>query len=254
MDQPRTFTQRLLAAQPNCIYCGGHTPATTVEHMPSRIIFDRKQRPKGLEFSACKACNDSTRKAESVIAMLSRVYPSDGDGFNTSEMRKITDKAFQHNPGLAAEMHMDQVQGLQRLGDKAMQLPSWHFVNLGGPIVSNALALFGKKLALSLHYEATKRIVPIGGAVLLIHYSNVDAFTGDLPPDLLQMFGPGKTLQMGRQEVSSQFRFATAYDGESLSLSTHFVVFRESFATMSVVAHNAADLPPGSSPFDLYYV
>ena len=254
MDQPRTFTQRLLAAQPNCIYCGGHTPATTVEHMPSRIIFDNKQRPKGLEFSACKACNDSTRKAETIIAMLSRVYPGEGDRFYQRELRKICDAAFRHHPGLVEEVNMDQVAGLKRLGDKAMQLPSWHFIHLGGPIVSNALDAFGMKLALSLHYEVTKRIVPTGGATLLTHYSNVDAFTGDLPQSVIDLFGSGRTLAMGRQEVSNQFRYSSAFDEETRSLSAHFAVFRESFAMMSVVAHDPADLPADASPLHIHYV
>lgn len=200
-----TFTQRMIAAQPFCIYCGGTTPASTIEHMPSRIIFDGKQRPKGLEFSACEPCNSSTRRAETVIAMLSRVYSSEDSFFDRREVRKISLSAFRNNPGLAKEMHMDQVAGLQRLGPDALKLPSWHFVRLGGPICQGALDSFGKKLALSLHYEATRLIVPTGGAVLLKHYSNVDAFTGELPDDLMAMFGRGKRCRWGSRKLATSF-------------------------------------------------
>lgn len=100
---------------------------------------------------------------------------------------------------------MDQVAGLQRLGPDALKLPSWHFVRLGGPICQGALDSFGKKLALSLHYEATRLIVPTGGAVLLKHYSNVDAFTGELPDDLMAMFGRGKRCRWGSRKLATSF-------------------------------------------------
>jgi hypothetical protein len=244
----------MIAAQPICIYCGGATPATTVEHMPSRIIFDGKQRPKGLEFSACEPCNGSTRRAETIIAMLSRVYTTEQGYFDRKELNKICMAAFRNNPGLAAEMHMDQVAGLKRLGNDAYKLPSWHLVHLGGPICQSALDSFGKKLALSLHFEATGLIVPVGGAVLLKHYSNVDAFTGFLPDDLISLFGQGKTLRMGRKEVGNQFRYSSAFDQEEPRFSAHLAVFRESFAILSVVAHNPIDLPSDASSPNVHYV
>jgi hypothetical protein len=40
---------------PWCVYCGGDVPATTVDHVPSIIMFAQRQRPKGLAFGSCEA-------------------------------------------------------------------------------------------------------------------------------------------------------------------------------------------------------
>ncbi|WP_245267744.1 hypothetical protein [Rhizobium sp. 2MFCol3.1] len=150
-------------------------------------------------------------------------------------------------------MHVDQVAALQRLGNKANMLPTWNFINLSGPICTNALDTFGVKLGLSLHYEATTRIVPKGGAVLLNHYSNIDALTGDIPDGLLPAFGNGVTLTQGKKEVSKQFRYSSRWAEDVGTVSMHFAVFRESFGIMMIVAHDPADLPEGSQ-VEAFYV
>ncbi|MBB4230051.1 hypothetical protein [Rhizobium mongolense] len=168
-------------------------------------------------------------------------------------MRKLADAAFRNHPGLADEMHLDQVAGLQRLGERAKNLPTWNFLNVNGPICRGSLDQFGVKLGLSLHYEATKQIVPVGGAVLLNHYSNVDAFTGEIPPDLLGLFGEGTTLKQGRLEVSKQFRYSSLWAEDTLNISMHLAVFRESFGTLMIVAHDANHLPEGSQ-VEAFYI
>jgi hypothetical protein len=54
----------VLAAHPWCIYCGGIHPADTIEHMPPIAMFDDRQRPRGLEFSTCRECNNGTRLSD----------------------------------------------------------------------------------------------------------------------------------------------------------------------------------------------
>jgi hypothetical protein len=53
-----------------CIYCAQRSQ--TVEHMPPVIMFTRKQRPKGLEFASCEACNGGTKHADLVAAYIGR--------------------------------------------------------------------------------------------------------------------------------------------------------------------------------------
>lgn len=60
------------------------------------------------------------------------------------------------------------------------------------------------KLALALHYEITRQIVPEGGVVVVKRFSNVDAFTGDMPKQALAPFGEGQTLEMGEFRVADQ--------------------------------------------------
>jgi hypothetical protein len=53
---------------PLCIYCGGVVRATTIDHMPPRIMFYGKRHPKGLEFASCQKCNEGTKYAGLVAA------------------------------------------------------------------------------------------------------------------------------------------------------------------------------------------
>src|SRR5205823_1097559 len=66
---------KLLASHPGFIYCAGASPAATVDQMPPIMMFDQWQRPKGLEFPACKECNNGTSLTDSVASLLGRVYP-----------------------------------------------------------------------------------------------------------------------------------------------------------------------------------
>jgi hypothetical protein len=73
-----------LTKHPVCCFCGGETPATEPDHIPSRVLFDNRQWPEGYEFPACVACNRETRHDEQIVAMLSRAYPDT----NTPESKK----------------------------------------------------------------------------------------------------------------------------------------------------------------------
>ena len=90
--------------QPWCIYCGGHTRATTIDHMPPVVIFDGRQRPRGLEFSACAGCNAGSRLAEQVIGLLSRMYPNAAGDFQRQEVKRLMREVENNHPGLLREM------------------------------------------------------------------------------------------------------------------------------------------------------
>src|SRR5215207_7510358 len=72
-------------ACPNCVYCGGLTAATTVDHMPPRAMFYYKLRPKGLEFASCEACNQGTKHADLVASLMARAYPNPPKGEEQTE-------------------------------------------------------------------------------------------------------------------------------------------------------------------------
>ncbi|QND16699.1 hypothetical protein HB775_07370 [Rhizobium leguminosarum bv. trifolii] len=220
--------------------------------MPSRVVFDGKHRPRGLEFPSCQACQDATRKAETVFAVLSRFYPDPTNSTQRAEFRKLMRAAERHNPGFHAEMDTDQVGHLHRLGNAAHVLPSWNFLNVGGPICTGSVSAFAVKLGLALHYEITQRIAPKGGVVVVARFSNVDAFTGDMP-DTLALFGDGQTLEMGKFRVAEQFEYSSVYAADTMSMSAHYATFRMSMALVMLVCHSEADIPEGVHG-DRFYV
>ena len=56
--------KRFLTNNPWCCFCGGDTEAATMDHIPPRSFFLNRKHPKGLEFPACKHCNNSKSDLE----------------------------------------------------------------------------------------------------------------------------------------------------------------------------------------------
>ena len=80
MGNKKRRKEKFLLGHPWCCFCGGNTPSVEWDHFPSRAIFDDRKWPEGFVFPACSPCNSFSRRAESVIAFLSRVYTKEENG------------------------------------------------------------------------------------------------------------------------------------------------------------------------------
>ncbi|RWF47115.1 MAG: hypothetical protein EOS46_14695 [Mesorhizobium sp.] len=242
-----TFSQRVRKNQPFCIFCGGKTPSETVEHYPPRSIFDGKHRPKGMEFGACKECNEASREADLVVATLSRMMPDSKTEAGRVEVKRLI-RSVLSIPGFANEVRpeRDKLGTLIRHRDIAAQLPSWNFLRIDGPIVARSMTIFGSKLGLALHTTTTGRILSASGAVAVQWYSNLQAYQDALPKEFLAMCGPGMTLRQGDFEVGDQFRVASVVpDDSGGSMSGHFAVFRESFGLLMFATEEPNEVQKG---------
>ena len=92
-----------MAAEPRCIYCPG--PSETLEHMPPRSMFQRKDRPSAMEFGACTACNGATRGADVVASVIARLHPDiPGASWQNAEIRRFIRALDAFAPGVREEM------------------------------------------------------------------------------------------------------------------------------------------------------
>jgi hypothetical protein len=242
----KTFNERLIAAHPFCIYCGGSVASAEVDHVPPRIMFKQKLRPKGLEFASCSECNRSASRFEMVAAVIGRLSPDNNFSNWVQAWGKLLQETDSNNPGLIKELHASQRQ----LND-ARRIPNFEnhgAFNVSGPIVQNSIHAFGAKLGLALHYHHTNRIVPLDGVVAVDWYSNHDRLTGRFPDKLLSMLGEPQTLKQGRFTVGDQFQFASAI-ADTGRLAAYFSTFNFAFATLSIVAENRSLLPAGNPSF-----
>jgi hypothetical protein len=62
------------AEQPWCVYCGGTTLGTNVDHMPPIGAFDFRKRWRGMEYLSCDPCREGTRKMDLVAGLFARLY------------------------------------------------------------------------------------------------------------------------------------------------------------------------------------
>jgi len=232
--------ERFKDAQPFCIYCGGAAEGTTVDHMPPRALFDGRHRPKGLEFMSCTACNSGTRNSESIVALVSRVYPDTGNSERIKELERIMRGVEHKNPGLLASMRPSfrQKKAIRRANGGEL-----HVLNLNQPAIHAAVRQFGAKLGLALHYETTRRIVPSIGGVAVFWFSNYDAVQGRVPSNLIELCGDPRTLAQGRFSVGGQFTYASKATDDK-RVSAHYATFRLSFCMTMFVAEDIAALGP----------
>lgn len=58
-----------------------------------------------MEYAACSACNNGTRGADAVAALMARIHPGNEVGsWQAEEMRKLVSAVDAHAPGVRDEM------------------------------------------------------------------------------------------------------------------------------------------------------
>lgn len=227
--------ERVIGSCPYCVYCGGIVPATTIDHMPPIAMFDRRQRPKGLEFASCDGCNQGSKRAEQVACLIGRSFPDAGTDEGRAEVAKMMAEVHSNHPGLLEEMQHSEVYGEEDVRVLAQAPAGSGLLRVDGPLVTDAVQRFCAKLALALHYEYTKKIVPAAGGVFVRWYSNYDLVNQDVPQHIVAMMGDPRTLRQGTRGVDGQFLYASRGTTTG-SMSGHFVSFRISFAFVAIVA------------------
>lgn len=238
----QTLLARLLAVQPHCIYCGGTTPATTVDHMPPITMFALRQRPKGLEFPSCAECNEGGSAAEQVAGMMCRIYSGANEGQHSEEISRIIRTVGNNHPGLLREIYPTGIQRAEFLKERYRYPTNAAApINASGPLLNAAMRRFAAKQALALHYHIARSVVPMSGGVALRWLTNIEAMNGEIPHDLLAHMGRPETLKQGRFTATEQFQFSHVMT-EDKAMTAHFASFRESFAILAFVAIDAAAL------------
>jgi hypothetical protein len=58
--------------------------------MPPRGIFRERQRPSGIEYGVCRACNEGTRGADAVATLMALLHPNnDDESWQAKKIRKL---------------------------------------------------------------------------------------------------------------------------------------------------------------------
>lgn len=231
----RRAHERMLAKNTRCIYCAGANLATTVEHMPPIMMFDQRQRPKGLEFSTCRECNNGTRLTDLVASLLGRVYPDAEGDPDKEELKKLLKAVSNNVPGLLEEMMADEQEQLRAQVEIPNMPPGSSILRANGPVLSRHMRTFGAKLGLALHFEAHGSFVPQEGGVQPMYLTNVNAAKGELPTQIIDLLPSPKTLQQGARDVRVQFTYSYLLTEERRH-SVFYAVFRQSFAIAAITA------------------
>ncbi|MGY3347724.1 MULTISPECIES: hypothetical protein [unclassified Bradyrhizobium] len=226
--QKRRVHAAVLSRCPLCIYCGGDQLATTVDHVPPIIMFEQRQRPKGLEFGSCEPCNVGTKHADLVAAMIGRSMPDSGTEAGRAEMKNIFSAVNNNIPGLLQEMYLSPEQQ----SSAAWQEEIGGVLRANGPLVSAHMQTFAFKIGFSLYYELTKTILPKAGGIVARWFSNYDRLDGTFPQSVFEHLLPPTTLRQGKFEVSDQFEYQWRI-AEDERMAMFLATFRRSFAVLA---------------------
>jgi hypothetical protein len=243
--QTRTF----LVSHPWCIFCGGIARSETRDHVPSRQTFHLKDWPEGYEFPACSECNQATKHAEQVMALISRMHPDGKSAAERLEVKHIFQAVKNNYPDVLRELRATPAQRAEYLAKpwlpelikagKAAPEP----LSLRGPLVAQCAATLARKLFTALHYKEFGKIVPAEGGIWWKWYSNVQRLDNAMPDDLIGLMRIRPTIQRTRRDLSDQFvyTYAKAEDGD---LAGYFATFRQSFAMIGVIEMDADRFDP----------
>lgn len=224
-----------------CIYCAGESIAETVDHMPPIVIFHNNHRPEGLEFPACEDCNRSARITDTVVGLLSRLYPPSADRRTDAEVSRLLQAVANNAPGALEEMHVSTARSRRQLAREGLS-EELGLLNVGGPIIQSHLEAFAARQALAMHYMRLGSAVPRAGGVVCRTFTNLDAALGGIPDDLFRLVGEPDTLRQGRGlEVSDQFLYA-ARAVEERTMVASYSLFRQSLAFFTISAINVSHL------------
>lgn len=230
----------VFAECPNCIYCAGEVPATSIDHVPPRVIFRGRQRPKGLEFASCQSCNEGTSKADLVAGLLSRLAPDAETDQERDELKKLLRETENNVPGLLQEMHISDAEAALTQADLPQPV-SGSFLRANGPLVSAHMQTFATKLGFALYYEATRKVVPGAGAVTARWFSNVERLNGTFPETVFDILLPPQTLRQGKINVADQFLYQWRMTDDD-SMAMFLASFRQSFAVLAFAVADRSKL------------
>jgi hypothetical protein len=216
-------TADFISRHPLCCFCGGTSPSETIDHQPAKIVFPDKGRPKGLEFPACKRCNQQTGVDECILAFVARLTGSLRGASPDSGLVQTLETIETAHPGLLPSMHSKWVEVD---GQKKPAL------DMNKPEVNESLCRIAAKLALATYYEETDRIVSPGTLINTMWTHNQRADSAQDVHDLLARLPSSNRLKQGRWDTSDSFfvRFLIDENKTAIQLAA---VFHESVALMA---------------------
>jgi hypothetical protein len=196
------LTAKLVKEHPFCCLCGGKVPSETADHIPARIIFPNRHRPKGLEFATCDRCNGQARQAEALLAFASRTAGSARPNAirDDGRLRDVMSTIEAAYPGLLQQMN----RGPALIRHNWIIQPAG-VLNFNLPPVNEAFCMLAAKFGLAMYYHMNKRHAPERSTINTTwgHSFDKDALT--VVDQILRLFPQSVKLIQGSWDTDSTF-------------------------------------------------
>lgn len=245
MGSQKRYREKFFSDHPTCCFCGGIRKSEEIEHMPSRIMFIEKHRPRGLEFPACKKCNDSTRKSEPIVAFFALSMSAEKNVKYRSHMDKLIDHIKRYDRRVLDEIIAGRIYGIKK--EKAINntyKSDYRILNMGEKSKKH-IHIFNKKMSIALFYNKTS-IILNENARVAIHLHSYFDFISENPPKFPTYLGNFDTLRQGGWNVADQFQYRYVLAVDNKAAIFQFVYHNNMVSTCFVVQDHSMVKDKGS--------
>lgn len=124
MGAAKIRKKRFLAEHPSCCFCGGSTPASTIDHVPNRACFPNREGPEGFEFPACHSCQNLFRHEEHFFAFFCRMSDTDNANYDQATSKRLIAGIKNNMPELFPNARISANLKKRTLSSFGLQKPS----------------------------------------------------------------------------------------------------------------------------------
>ncbi|GGB05919.1 hypothetical protein [Allosediminivita pacifica] len=215
MGQKKRRLERLKKDHPFCCFCGGTRETETIEHAPPKAFFKDKARLRGLEFPACKRCNNGSSQLDQVaswvaygMGLIRRDDPQDG------YWEKLSRGVKNNTPDALECIQTERAERIwwwngYKVEAEAMSVP------MGVEIFQKYLNPWAAKLGYALWYNHTSTILPPEGRVWVRWITNDAIIKDGLPEVVSRMPEITYALMNGKKESADQFHYRAHHDKDN---------------------------------------
>ncbi len=201
------------------------------------MMFRAKDRPSGMEFPACRSCNNGTSAADAAIAFFARIDRIGDDPTNWKVKESI-------NPlrslGTLAPGFLNEFFDEGAVKDTLVRSPGGVLVPAAemhtGPISQALLTVFTAKLGMALYREHVGEPLPVGGGVHTMWFLN-SGLSEETAHGMLSILPGYSTLKQGRRKnAAGQFDYRFNSDDKSIVAALAHFHSNIHFFTISMAA------------------
>lgn len=211
-----------LAKHPWCVFCGGASPATTVEHCPPKAMFVSKAWPETFEFPACAACNAGTKDQDAVIAMLARIHADESGGDADKRLDGLMRNVNTQFPDAVRRMMPSHIEARRRNRALGIRPGPGQLHQDVAPVsvpveFNDAVKTFALKLSKAIYFRESNLAFPNTGMLTLHWFTNVELLRQTRYPIFERMASlPGKSPQLvrGGRFLNDQFEFKFTFSDD----------------------------------------
>jgi hypothetical protein len=232
MGAAASHRRKFLEEHSVCAFCGGVTPATTIEHCPPRAMFQFRHWPDGFEFPSCESCNAGSSDEDLLVAVLARMDPFHDRGDLDGRHRGLMQAVNKQFPGFFERMMPSPGEARRANRDHGIVPQPGQTHQEAGPVkvpeeLHHAVCVFARKLVKGIYYQDAMTPFPNDGCLLLNWFTNADLLHAGRYPvfeQLQPLAGNAPLLKRSGRLLNDQFEYklSTAPDRSILVLQARF--------------------------------